>query len=123
MVGTLITAQGVWAFLAPRSFYDTLATFEPYNAHFLRDIGTIQIGLGVAGVVGALRSRGVVAGLAGLSAFQVLHVVSHVIDRHHGGHPGFDIPALAVFALATVVAFATVVREPDPVDVPDRGTA
>lgn len=114
IVGGLIAAQGVWAFVAPRSFYDTLATFEPYNAHFLRDIGTIQIGVGVAGLVGALRARGVVVGLAGLSAFQVLHVVSHVIDRDHGGRPGFDIPALGIVALATVVALVMARREPHP---------
>jgi len=77
VVGGLFAAQGVWAFLAPRSFYDTLATFEPFNAHFIRDVGTIQVGVGVAGVVGALRTRGLVVGLAGLAAFQVLHVVSH----------------------------------------------
>lgn len=119
VVGALIAAQGVWAFLAPRSFFDALATFEPYNAHFLRDIGTIQLGVGVAGVVGSLRNRGVEAGLAGLSAFQVLHVVSHVVDRHHGGRPGFDIPALAVFALVTVFALALAVRDSDPADSPE----
>ena len=64
-IGAAIALQGVWAFLAPRSFFDTLAEFDPYNAHFIRDIGTIQVGVGVAGVVGALRTKAVVAGLAG----------------------------------------------------------
>ena len=36
-IGAVIAAQGVWAFLAPRSFYDVLAEFEPFNAHFIRD--------------------------------------------------------------------------------------
>ena len=81
VIGASIGLQGAWAFLAPRSFFDTLAEFNPYNAHFIRDIGTLQVGVGIAGVVGGLRHRAVVAGLAGLASFQVLHVVSHVVDR------------------------------------------
>ena len=38
-VGLLFGVQGIWAFVAPRSFFDTLATFEPFNAHFVRDVG------------------------------------------------------------------------------------
>lgn len=103
-VGLVFGLQGVWAFVAPRSFFDTLATFEPYNEHFMRDLGSVQFGVGVAGVIGALRTSAVVTGLAGLVAFQVPHVVSHVIDRDEGGRPGFDIPALSLAALLTVVA-------------------
>lgn len=102
--------RALWAFLAPRSFYDTLATFEPFNAHFVRDIGAIQAGVGVAGVIGALRVRPVVVGLAGLLAFQVLHVASHVVDRDAGGRPGFDIPALSLVAALTAAALAIAVR-------------
>lgn len=109
-VGAVVALQGLWAFLAPRSFYDTLATFPPYNSHFLRDIGAIQLGVGVAGVVGALRVRAVVAGLAGLVAFQVPHVYSHVVDRDNGGRPGLDIPALGLLALLTVVALVVALR-------------
>jgi hypothetical protein len=109
-IGLFIGCQGAWAFVAPRSFFDALATFEPFNAHFVRDIGTIQIGVGVGGIVGGLRVPGVVAGLAGLLAFQVLHVTSHVIDRDAGGRPGFDIPALAVVAVLTAVALTFALR-------------
>lgn len=115
-IGAVIALQGLWAFLAPRSFYDALATFPPYNSHFLRDIGAIQVGVGVAGVVGALPVRAVVAGLAGLVAFQVPHVVSHAIDRDAGGRPGFDIPALSLLALLTVVALVLALRSPGAED-------
>jgi hypothetical protein len=30
----------------PRSFFTALAAFEPYNQHFIQDIGAFQIGLG-----------------------------------------------------------------------------
>jgi hypothetical protein len=112
-IGAAIAGQGLYAFLAPRSFFDVLATFEPYNAHFIRDIGTIQVGVGLAGVVSALRVRAVVAGLTGLVGFQVLHVVSHVVDRNAGGRPGFDIPALSALALVTVAALVIALRLPD----------
>ncbi len=112
-IGAAIAAQGVWAFLAPRSFFDTLAEFEPFNAHFIRDIGTIQIGVGVAGMVGAMRTRPVVVGLAGLVAFQAMHVVSHIVDRDAGGRPGFDIPALSLLAAITAWALYVAVRKRD----------
>lgn len=111
-IGVVIGLQGVWAFVAPRSFYDTLAEFPPFNAHFIRDIGTIQIGVGVAGIVGALRrSNAVVTGLAGLAAFQVMHVLSHVVDRDDGGRFGFDVTALGAVAALTVVALVAALRQ------------
>lgn len=110
-IGAFIAAQGLSAFFAPRSFYDTLATFEPFNAHFVRDIGAIQVGVGIGGVVAALRVRAVVVGLAGLLTFQLLHVASHVVDRDAGGRPGFDIPALSLVAALTAVALFVALRQ------------
>lgn len=110
VVGATLVLQGAWAFVAPRSFYDTLATFEPYHPHFLRDIGTALIGVGAAAVVAALHPRALVAGLAGLTAFQVLHVVSHIIDRDRGGNPAVDIPLFSILALVTAAALTVELR-------------
>lgn len=112
VIGAFFALQGAWAFLDPRSFYDTLATFEPYHPHFLRDIGTAEIGVGVAALVSVLHPRAIVAGLAGLTAFQVLHVVSHVIDIDNGGNPSFDIPALSLLAVLTAAALLVTLRSP-----------
>jgi hypothetical protein len=71
----------------------------------------MQIGVGIAGLVGALRVRAVVAGLAGLVAFQGMHVVSHVVDRDEGGRPGFDIPALSLLAILTAFALVLAIRD------------
>jgi hypothetical protein len=111
VVGATLVIQGAWAFLGPRSFYDTLATFEPYHPHFLRDIGTALIGVGTAALVAALHPRALVAGLAGLTAFQVLHVASHVIDRDHGGNPAVDIPLFSLLALLTAAALVVELRQ------------
>ena len=42
------TAPGrkVWALAAPKLFFESVATFEPYNQHFVEDLGAFQIGLG-----------------------------------------------------------------------------
>lgn len=110
VVGATIVIQGAWAFVDPRSFYDTVATFEPYHPHFLRDIGSALIGVGAAAAVAALHPRALVAGLTGLTAFQVLHVISHVIDRDHGGNPAVDIPGFTLLALLTAAALAVELR-------------
>lgn len=110
VVGASFATQGLWAFLSPRSFFDVLATFEPYNAHFLRDIGAGMLGVGTAGVVAALRPRALVAGLAGLTAFQAVHVLAHVIDRDRGGNPGLDIPMFAILAVLTAAALVVELR-------------
>jgi hypothetical protein len=110
VVGATFAAQGLWAFLSPRSFFDVLATFEPYNAHFVRDIGAGMFGVGTAGVVAALHPRALVAGLAGLTAFQAVHVLGHVIDRDRGGNPGVDIPMFAVLAVVTAAALVSELR-------------
>jgi di/tricarboxylate transporter len=111
VVGTTFVVQGTWAFVDPRSFYDTLATFEPYHPHFLRDIGTALVGVGAAAVVAALHPRPLVAGLAGLTAFQVLHLVSHVIDIDRGGNPGTDIPLFSLLASLTAAALVFELRQ------------
>jgi hypothetical protein len=37
--GAGFVALGVWAMISPQSFFEAVATFEPYNQHFLQDIG------------------------------------------------------------------------------------
>lgn len=115
-LGLLWLAFGVWAFVAPHSFYGTVATFEPYNRHFVHDVGAMQLGLGVGAIAGALTTRAVVAGLTGLSGFQVAHVLSHVIDRNRGGEPWFDIPSLSLLAAAGLVTLVAIARRGDEGD-------
>ena len=94
---------GAGAFLGPRSFYDQVATFPPYNLHFIHDIGAFQIGLGVALVLGLLGWTGLATALGGAAAGAVVHAVSHVIDRDLGGKA--TDPVLFV-VLALVLAAA-----------------
>ena len=76
---------GMWAFAAPASFYEAVAVYPPFNAHFLRDAGAFELGL--AGAVAAgLRWRDALAtALAGTAVAGVFHFAAHVIDSERGG--------------------------------------
>ncbi len=94
---------GLWAFLGPKSFYDQLATFEPYNAHFIHDIGAFQIGIGVALALALWRrSDALLAALGGAGAGSVFHAVAHLRDDDLGGKDTdvFVFGFLAVLLLA-----------------------
>jgi uncharacterized membrane protein len=107
--GLAMLVPGVWAFLAPVGFADTIATFDPYNRHYLHDLGAFQIGVGVAALA-ALRWRdGAVIGLAAFLAADAVHTVSHFMDRSLGGRAA-DAPLLALLAVLALVALVARVR-------------
>jgi hypothetical protein len=95
---------GLWAFLDPSSFFDEIANFEPYNEHFLHDVGAFQIGLG-ASIVFALigRKDALLAALGGAGVGATFHFVSHVQDHGEGGSES-DPFALGLLAAAIVAA-------------------
>ncbi|MDQ3690596.1 MAG: hypothetical protein M3406_11300 [Chloroflexota bacterium] len=103
--GLAFVLLGGWAMLGPTSFFESVARFDPYNQHFLQDIGAFQIGLGAV-----LLLAGVLAGadalataLVGAGVGAALHVVSHVVGADLGGNPATDIPvftAIAILVLA-----------------------
>lgn len=95
--GGLLLAFGLWAMAGPRSFFDSLATFDPYNQHLIQDLGAFQIGLGVVLLVAALvsPSDGLLTGLVGVGAAMAAHAVSHAVGHDLGGTPKVDIPVFA----------------------------
>ncbi|MBT5850174.1 MAG: hypothetical protein HOH36_07045 [Acidimicrobiaceae bacterium] len=96
--GGLLLAFGLWAMAGPRSFFDSLATFDPYNQHLIQDLGAFQIGLGVVLLVAALvsPSDGLLTGLVGVGAAMAAHAVSHAVGHDLGGTPKVDIPVFAL---------------------------
>jgi hypothetical protein len=99
--GVVYLALGVWALVSPRTFFVAIATFEPYNQHFLQDAGAFQIGLGVVLLLAGLPARAdaLTVALTGVGVGTALHAVSHLIGRDLGGVPERDIPALTVLAV------------------------
>lgn len=106
-IGFLVT--GVAAMAVPESFFDSVATFEPYNQHFIQDIGAFNLGLGMVLVL-ALRpgADALFAGLAGAAIGSGAHALSHAIGWDLGGTPELDVPLFAVLTL--LLAAAAVVR-------------
>ncbi|CRK61769.1 hypothetical protein [Alloactinosynnema sp. L-07] len=100
-------ALGVWAFAAPRSFYDVVATYPPYNLHLFHDAGAFQIGIGAALLAALVWRDALSVALAGVTAGAVVHAVSHILDRDLGGRP--SDPAF-LSALAVLFAAGLAVR-------------
>ena len=100
--GAVFLLAGVWAFSAPASFFEQAAAFEPYNVHFIRDLGAFQIGLGAVLVLAAFSRDALLVALAGAGAGALFHLLGHVIDHDRGGQPAVDLPLFALVALALV---------------------
>lgn len=92
---------GAWAFLAPRSFFENIAPWDPYNQHFLGDAGAFQIGIGVALLVSFTGAKGSSVALAGAASAATVHALSHIIDSGEGGRASdpYALTALAVLLL------------------------
>lgn len=97
---------GVWIFVATRNFAEFAAPWADYSAHFLRDAGAFQVGLGVAFLTVLVWREAIGAVLAGFTAGTLLHALSHIIDG--------DTPvALLLAALGALGVVALVLRVRD----------
>jgi hypothetical protein len=85
----------------PARFFEAAAAFEPYNQHFVQDIGAFQIGLSAVLLLSAFLAGadGLTTGLLGVAVGSAAHVISHVVGRDLGGTPEVDIPVFAVMTL------------------------
>lgn len=106
VLGLAFVALGVWAIVDPGSFFDSLAVFEPYNQHFLQDIGAFRVGLGAVLLLAGLPARadGLTVSLVGVGVGAALHTVSHVIGIGLGGTPETDIPTFTLVAVLLLAA-------------------
>jgi hypothetical protein len=104
--GIFTLALGIWATLDTSSFYEEIAFFEPYNRHFLHDVGAFQMGLGAA-LLFALVWRGdaLLAVLGGATVGAVTHWAVHVADEEFGGRAS-DPVSLGIIALVLTATFA-----------------
>ncbi|GIG65314.1 hypothetical protein [Phytomonospora endophytica] len=104
--GLQFLVGGVWAFFWPANFYDTVASFPPFNLHLFHDVGAFQLGLAAA-LFGCLFWTDVLlAGLFGGAVGTVTHAISHLVDRDLGGSPSdpYTTAALAIVLLAGLIA-------------------
>ena len=103
LAAVFFIGPGLWAFFDPEGFYDSVATFEPYNEHFIHDIGAFQLGIGAAlGAALWKRNDAIFAALAGAVVGGAVHTVAHFIDHDLGGKD----TDVFVFGLVTVACAA-----------------
>ncbi len=110
IVGVLTLIAGVWALVDPQSFYDQVATWPPYNRHFLHDVGAFQTGLGATLVLALFMRDALLLGLTGVGIGAVLHAVSHAVDRDLGGRSSDPI---TLGIVAAVIAVGALLRARD----------
>jgi len=119
VLGLVGLQVGVWATLAPRSFYDDfpgggrtwVAADGPYNEHLVRDFGSLNLAL-TAVVLVALVTRAPAAIRAAALAwlvYSVPHFVYHArhLDVYDGSDKVLNMTALAgavVLSAAVLVA-------------------
>lgn len=103
--GIFTLILGSWAIVDTTSFYDNIATFPPYNRHFLHDIGAFQIGLGTALALAVVwRSDAILAALGGGTAGALAHGIVHITDEELGGRSS-DPYALMLIAIVLLATF------------------
>ena len=99
-----IIGTGLWAMLAPESFYASVAVYPPYNRHFIHDIGAFNLGLGATLGFAVVLGDALLVALAGNAVGAVAHFVSHAVDRDLGGQASdpltFGIVAVLLVGLA-----------------------
>ncbi len=101
LFGLALLGSGLWAMVAPESFYATVAQYPPYNRHFIHDIGAFMLGLGATLGFGLALGDGLLVALTGNAVGALAHFISHAVDRDLGGQPS-DPLVFGVFALLLV---------------------
>jgi len=71
---------GAFMFFAPGAFYDALGKFPPENHHYVKDVSTFYIALGVVLYIAARRRSWRVPVLVFTTLEYALHSINHLID-------------------------------------------
>jgi hypothetical protein len=102
--------QGLWAYLAPRSFYyhvPTVSMYPPFNQHFVSDFGGLQLAMTVVMVAAAviLERRLVIVALLAFLVYAVTHLIFHLthLMGMTGGAMLTNIAGLGVVAAIPAV--------------------
>ncbi|MGI9147866.1 MAG: hypothetical protein ACR2IK_15165 [Chloroflexota bacterium] len=101
LAGLVLVGSGLWAMLSPGSFYSLVATYPPFNRHFVHDLGAFLLGLGASLVLALPVADALLVVLSANAVAGVAHFISHVVDRELGGLAS-DPVTIGLFALLLV---------------------
>ena len=94
-------AVGLWLAISPGTFFEEIGPFGVRNDHYLGDLSTFYVALGVAGLVAIRRPGWRVPVLAFATLEYALHAINHLVDVGEA-EPDWNGPA----TLAAVTASA-----------------
>jgi len=124
-LGVPNVATGLWAVLAPASWYDTFPGFDPrlvaaeppFNAHLATDAGAGLFASGAVLLVGAWLGdrRSVALATVAFACFAVPHAAYHVLNPAPGLDAGEDLRnalTLVFVVVAAAVLLVAALRTP-----------
>jgi hypothetical protein len=97
---------GAFMFFAPGPFYDSLGKFPPRNDHFVRDVSTFYVALGVVLYIASRRRSWRVPVLVFATLEYALHTIVHLIDVNKAATDARGWFAVFSLALLTLVLAA-----------------
>ena len=101
--GLYSVVLGLFMFIAPGTFFDTLGSFGARNDHYIFDNASFELPLGLM-MLAALRwPSWRVAALAFAALHWGLHALSHIIDPHHAAGESIGWLEAAGLVVATVL--------------------
>jgi hypothetical protein len=116
---------GAFMFLAPGAFYDSLGKFPPENHHYIKDVSTFYIALGVGLYVSVHRRTWRVPLLVFATLEYAIHAINHLVDVNQatsaftGWFDFFSLALLTLILAALVTVAWRVHPEPEPESVPE----
>jgi hypothetical protein len=100
--GVTYLGLGFWMAVSPHTFYTALGPFDVYNSHYIRDVATFHLALGV-GFLAALRIPSWRVPMLAIAAVQfALHSINHLVDIDTA-HPAW-VGYFDFFSLAAATA-------------------
>jgi hypothetical protein len=117
---------GAFMIFAPGAFYDSIGKFPPENHHYIKDVSTFYIALGIVFFISVRRASWRVPVLAFATIEYGLHTINHLVDVNEAtsdftGWFDFFSLALITLLLAALTTFAWRVRpdhEGEPKETP-----
>ena len=109
LLGLTQLALGAFQALAPGAFFDAFADFGVRNDHYIRDISTLYLMLGIGLLLAARLPSWRVPVLFLATLQYVIHAINHVVDVDDA-EPGWIGPADLVAVAAFAVLFAYLLR-------------
>ena len=79
-IGIVHLVTAAWMVIAPRSFFEHIATFGEYNSHFQNDIAAFEAGLGMALLAAVKWPALRIGAVAATFATTTLHAINHWFD-------------------------------------------